>query len=78
MLDLVFEFSDIWRVRLSAADPAKVTPPKVDLKPDELPCKAKARLYTPKILDFMRKQIKFLEKWVIFAGTRIAGGTRQF
>ena len=60
--DLVFEFKDIWRVRLSADGPAKVTPIKVHLKPDAFPCRTKAIWYAPKRLDFMRKQIKSLEE----------------
>ena len=60
--DLVFEFKDIWRVRLSADGPAKVTPLKVPLKPDAVPRRAKARRYAHKHLDFMRKQIKLLEE----------------
>jgi len=60
--DLVFEFRDIWRVRLSADGPAKVTPLKVHLKRDATPRRAKARRYAPKHLDLIRKQIKLLEE----------------
>ena len=59
--ELVLEFRDIWRVRLSADGPAKFTHLKVHLKPDAVPRRAKARRYTPKHLDFMRKQMKMLE-----------------
>jgi len=62
LCDLVFDFRDIWRVRLSADGPAKVTPLRVYLKPDAVPLRAKARRYAPKDLDFMRKQIKLLEE----------------
>jgi len=60
--DLVFEFRDIWKVRLSARVSAKVTPLKAHLKPDAVPRRAKARRYAPKHLDFMKKQIKLLEE----------------
>jgi len=53
--DLVFEFRNIWRVRLSADGPAKVTPLKVHLKPART---AKVRRYVPKHLNFMRKLLQ--------------------
>ena len=59
--DLVFEFRDIRRVRLSADGPAKVTPLKVHLKPDAVRRRGKARRYALKHLDFVRMQIKLLE-----------------
>ena len=62
MRDLVFEFKDIWKVRLSADGPEKVTPLKVHLKPDAVPHNAKARGYAPKHTDFMRKRIRLLEE----------------
>jgi hypothetical protein len=74
--DLFFEFRDSWRVRLAADGPAKVTPLKVDLKPDAVPRRARARRCEPKHLDFMRKQIKLLDE--MGAGNRIADGARQF
>jgi hypothetical protein len=76
--DVAFEFRDIWRVRLSAEGPAKVTPIKVHLKPDPVPRRAKARWYATKRLDFTREQIKSLEEMGAFAGTRMADGARQF
>jgi hypothetical protein len=47
--NLISEFRDIWRVRLSTDGPAKVTPLKVHLKPDA------ARRYAPKTLAFHEK-----------------------
>jgi hypothetical protein len=41
LLHMVFEFKDIWRVRLSADGPEKVTPLKVHLKPDAVPRRGK-------------------------------------
>jgi hypothetical protein len=56
------EFRDIWKAKLSANGPGKVTPLKVHLKPDAVPRRAKVRRYAPKHLDFMRKQVKLLEE----------------
>ena len=53
--NLVHRYKNIWRVKLSADGPAKVTPLKIHLKPDAIPRRAKAQRYAPKHLDFMRK-----------------------
>jgi len=60
--DVIFEFRDIWSLRLSADGPEEVTPLKVHLKPDVVPRRAKARRYAPRHLDLIRRQIKLHEE----------------
>ena len=62
LLDLVFEFRNICRLRLSADGSAEVTSLKAHLEPNTVPRRAKARRDAPKHLVFMRKQIKLLEE----------------
>jgi len=62
--NLVHRYKNIWRVKLSADGPAKVTPLKIHLKPDAIPRRAKAQRYAPKHLDFMRKHVKVLEGYI--------------
>jgi len=76
--DLVFQFKDFWKVKLSADGPAKLTPLKSHSTPDAVPRASKDRRSAPQHVQYTRKPIKLLEDidniLIIFKETREVAG----
>ena len=76
--DDVFQFRDIWRVRLSPDGLAKVKPLKVHLKRDAVPHRQKQDRMHPSTWISWRTRSICSRKWVTFAETRIADWDHRF
>lgn len=54
---LLFEYADVFRLKLGKGPPAKVEPMHIRIKQNAVPIKAKARRYPPKQREFINKFI---------------------
>ena len=59
--ELLYEFRDIFRIRLGKDAPAKIPPMEVKLKPGAKPVKSNQRRYAPAQREFLSTTIKKLE-----------------
>lgn len=60
--DLVFEFVDVWRIRIGADPPADVEPMEVKLKEGAQPFRSGVRKYNDKQRVFLRDYVEELER----------------
>lgn len=59
---MLVEFDDVIKLKLDTAEPAKIEPLRVKLKPDAIPVRAKQRRYPPPKKAFMEKYVRQLLK----------------
>jgi len=54
--EMVLSYKDIFRIRLGADPPVKVSPMEIKFEGPEKPVKVRQRTYSPEQLEFLKKK----------------------